>query len=93
MDSEIVFGAPPPSGGRRRVTTRFAPALDVLRAAPGEWARIAVYPSRSGAWHVPASLQRAGVTGFEFQVQCSRTKDESAVWACYVGDKEEATAA
>lgn len=72
---------------------RFAPALDTLRAAPGEWARIALYPSRSGAWHVPTSLRDAGVTGFEFQVRCSRTKDESTVWARYVGDMEEAIAA
>lgn len=86
MEAEVVFCGPPPNAGKPRLMTRFAAVLDELRARPGEWARIAHYPSRAGAWYVPTALKRQGVTDFDFEVRSSAKAGESFLWACYRGE-------
>lgn len=87
---KVTFGALPPPGSRRRVENKFGPALALLMQTPQEWARIATYPSRAGAWHVPKALEKAGFTEFEFEVRSSG--DESTVWARYTPKKARAAA-
>lgn len=85
MKAELVFSAPPTSGSKRRVLSVLGPALDALRDQPGEWALIASYESRAGAWYVPTALERAGVTDFDFEIRSSKAENQSWVWARYTG--------
>lgn len=84
----LVFDDPPPPGTRRRVADQFGPVLAGLMQYPNTWARIATYPSRAGAWHVPPALKKAGFTGFEFEVRSKGS--ESGVWARYIGQEQAA---
>lgn len=79
----VQFGELPPA--RRGILDRFGAALDVLRDKPGEWASIAHYPSRAGAWYPRRELEKH-LDDFAFDVRSTSSPEGSVLWACFIGE-------
>lgn len=76
----------PPAIVRRARTSRFAAALEEVKATPGEWFRVATFPKRRGASSAASTCKKA-FTGFEFTAR-KHGAQGSALFAKFVGGKK-----
>ena len=80
----VEFGELPAVPPHGRLGGTWIPIFDVLRARPGEWAKVRTAPSVGAARHTVFSIKHGtykGAVSGEFDA-AARDCD---VWACYVG--------
>lgn len=82
--SEVVFGELP--GGEPKPRYDWSPVARVLRARPGEWAKIAARASQPSASGVANSVRQGRYLAFQPSGAFEAVSRGTDVWARFVGE-------